>query len=259
MRRWSFILLFSVLMTVFSSASHSAPVQVDGELLPGSCYVSDGVTYAPMRAVLNAFGTWEVDWDEQTAQAVAVSDGHRVAADPDEDFLTVDDAVFPCQVTVLQGCTYLPLRLLTEALGGSVRWDAYLQGAAVTSPDAPCDAADLYWLARIISAESGDEPYLGQIAVGNVVLNRVADASFPDSIPAVIFDRTDGVQFEPVQNGTVYACPAASSVAAAEAVLSGEVAVPDALYFYAPALSQGVWINSHCRYITTIGGHRFYR
>ena len=62
------------------------------------------------------------------------------------------------------------------------------------------DAIDLYWLSRIIYAESGAETLDGQIAVGNVVLNRMASKEFPDSIPGVIFDRVDGIQFEPVEN-----------------------------------------------------------
>ena len=78
----------------------------------------------------------------------------------------------------------------------------------------------------------------GQIAVGNVVLNRVAAKEFPNTIPAVIFDRKHDVQFTPVSNGTVYLPPTAKSVEAAKRVLNGENTAGKALYFYAPALSQ---------------------
>ena len=98
----------------------------------------------------------------------------------------------------------------------------------------------------------------GQIAVGNVVLNRVASEEFPDSIPAVIFDRKHDVQFTPVANGTVFLTPTAQSVEAARRTLNGENTVGEALYFYAPALSQGVWINANRTYLMTIGCHRFY-
>ena len=94
--------------------------------------------------------------------------------------------------------------------------------------------------------------------MGNVVLNRVESGQFPDTIPGVIFDRVDGVQFEPVKNGTVYDEPTAQSVEAARRVLEGENVIGDALYFYAPALSQGVWINANRTYAQTIGCHRFY-
>lgn len=70
----------------------------------------------------------------------------------------------------------------------------YLSGAAVTSPDAPYNAVDYYWLSRIISAESQGEPLEGQIAVGNVVLNRVESDQFPDTIAGVVFDQKYAVQ-----------------------------------------------------------------
>ena len=146
---------------------------------------------------------------------------------------------------------------LCRALGLAVSWDGSLGGAAV-STGAAASAGDLYWLSRIISAESQGESLTGQIAVGNVVLNRVASSDFPDTIRAVVFDTRDGVQFEPVSNGTVYDEPTAQSVAAARAALSGTSVVGKCLYFYAPALSQGTWIRTHRTYYTTIGCHRFY-
>ena len=138
------------------------------------------------------------------------------------------------------GVTYVPLRLVCEALGCKVEWDPYLGGAAVTSPGAAYDAVELYWLSRIIYAESGAESMTGQIAVGNVILNRVESSRFPNTVEGVIFDRKDAVQFEPVSNGQIYKTPSAQSVEAARRVLDGENVIGSALYFYAPALSQGV-------------------
>jgi N-acetylmuramoyl-L-alanine amidase len=61
-----------------------------------------------------------------------------------------------------------------------------------------------------------------------------------------------------VANGTVYKTPSAKSVEAAKRTLNGENTIGEALYFYAPALSQGVWINANRSYLKTIGCHRFY-
>ena len=103
------------------------------------------------------------------------------------------------------------------------------------------------------------ESFQGQLAVGSVVMNRVASDEFPDTIREVVFDCKDGVQFEPVSNGTIYDEPSPLSVTAARQILSGgESVVGDCLYFYAPALSQGKWINANRTYYTTIGCHRFY-
>ena len=238
-------------------AARPANLQVDGELLETSAYVKEGTAYAPLRELLEALGDWNVWWDGSAARAV--SEDASLSADPDGNTLTVNGRHYPCVVDVVEGRTYVPLRLTAEALGGSARWDPWLDGAAVTSPHAEYDAMDYYWLARIIHAESGGEPLEGQIAVGNVVLNRVSSEDFPDSIPGVIFDTENGVQFEPVSNGTVTNEPTELSLEAARRALSGENTAGDALYFFAPALSQGTWIDSSRTYRQTIGCHRFYQ
>jgi N-acetylmuramoyl-L-alanine amidase len=240
------------------AAARTVPVQVDGETLSAVCYLESGVTYVPLRTLLDALGGWEIRWDSQQKAAVATSAAYRLTADPTADTVTINGQVSAGRVTVQSGRTYVPLRLVIEQLGGTAEWDPYLGGAAVTSAGADYDAVELYWLAHIISAESQGESLTGQIAVGSVVLNRVSSDDFPGTVAAVIFDRADGVQFEPVANGTVYETPTAQSVEAARRALDGETPVGKALYFYAPALSQGAWINANRTYLTTIGCHRFY-
>lgn len=251
-------LLAAAALALPVQASRTVPVQVDGETISGTAYLERGVTYVPLRSLLDAFGGWDLKWDSQAQAAVAVSGSARLTADPAANTITVDGRAYDAQVAVTNGRTYVPLRLVAEALGGTAEWDPYLGGAAVTSAGAAYDAVDLYWLSRIISAESGGESLTGQIAVGNVVLNRVASDEFPDTIPEVIFDQAYAVQFEPVENGTVYRAPTSLSVEAAERALNGEEVIGAALYFYAPALSRGVWINANRTYYRTIGCHRFY-
>lgn len=244
------------------AAARTVPVQVDGVLLESDAYLEDGVTYAPLRDLMDALGGWTVYWDGGSCTAVAESDCGtiRLTADPDRDTLTVNGETYAGAVTVAEGRTYVPLRLAAEALGGSAAWDPWMAGAAVTSAEAAYDAVDCYWLSRIIYAESGAEPIEGQIAVGGVVLNRVESDEFPDSIPAVIFEGAGEsvVQFEPVANGTVYQQPSEQAMEAARRALAGENTVGNSLYFYAPALSQGEWINASRTYQQTIGCHRFY-
>ena len=156
------------------------------------------------------------------------------------------------------------VRTVAQATGAQLTWDAQ-RGTAVLNTEgavparANYDEEELDWLARIISAESRGEPLLGQIAVGNVVLNRVADSRYPDTIQGVILDDNYGIQFEPVANGTVYQEPTQSAVLAAKLCLEGASVVEDCLYFFAPALSPGTWIVNNCTYVTTIGCHQFYR
>ena len=251
-------LLAAATLALPVGAARTVPVHVDGDPVSGTSYLERGVTYVPLRYLLDSLGGWEIDWDSSQKAAVAVSGSTRLTATPATDTIRINDQTLYGSVTVSDGRTYVPLRMVAEALGNEVEWDPYLQGASVTSPDAEHNATDLYWLSRIIHAESGAEPMEGKIGVGNVVLNRVDAEQFPDTIPDVIFDRKHAVQFEPVENGTVYRTPSAQSVEAAKRVLNGENTVGESMYFYAPALSPGTWINANRPYHMTIGCHRFY-
>ena len=251
-------LLAAASLSLPARAARTVPVQVDGQLLEDGSYLEQGVTYVPLRTILDAMGGWEVSWDSRTKTAVADSGSARLTADPARNTIQVGGKTYSGRVTVEDGRTFVPLRILVEALDGKVCWDGRLSGAAVTSAGAEYDAEELYWLSRIICAESGGEPMEGQIAVGNVVLNRVESQDFPDTIPDVIFEYNGKIQFEPVENGTVYKDPTERSVEAAKRTLDGENTIGDALFFYAPALSQGEWINENRTYYKTIGCHRFY-
>ena len=253
-----FGLLAAAVLAVPTQAARTIPVHVNGSPTAGSSYLESGVTYVPLRFLLDALGGWTIDWDSSQKAAVAASGSTRLTASPSADTIRINSKTMRGSVTLENGRTYVPLRMVAEALGHEVEWDPYLGGASVTSANAAYDAEDLYWLSRIINAESGGEPMSGQIAVGNVVLNRVKSQEFPDTIPGVIFDRKHAVQFEPVENGTIYRTPSSKSVEAAMRVLDGENTVGEALYFYAPALSQGTWINANRVYHMTIGCHRYY-
>ena len=243
-----------------ASAARKVPVTVDGTVLPTEAHLEQGVTSVPLRALLDAVGGWQVWWDSDNRCAVANSGDTTVIARPGEWAITVNGSTQAATQAVYidNGRTYVPLRVLCNALGWDVEWDSTLGGAAVTLGADGWTEEDLYWLSRVISAESRGESFTGQLAVGNVVLNRVAAPEFPNTIKGVIFDENHGVQFEPVSNGTIYDIPAESSVAAAKAVLAGKNVIGDCLYFYAPALSDGTWIRTNRAYYTTIGCHRFY-
>ncbi|HBM81360.1 MAG TPA: hypothetical protein DD426_11105 [Clostridiaceae bacterium] len=119
---------------------------------------------------------------------------------------------------------------------------------------------NLYWLSRIIYAEASGEPYLGKVAVGNVVLNRVASRYFPNSVKGVIFEYYKGVpQFSPVADGSIYNIPSTQSIKAALEALRGAKPARDALYFFNPRKSSGSWIARNKTYVTRIGNHVFYK
>lgn len=113
---------------------------------------------------------------------------------------------------------------------------------------------DLTLLAKLVQVESGAESYAGQLAVANVVLNRVNDKHFPNTIKGVIYAPK---QFPPAHNGLLdRAKPGKNAWKAAEAALGGENNVKGALYFYNPKVTSGSFWNS-LTLIKEIGTHRF--
>lgn len=117
---------------------------------------------------------------------------------------------------------------------------------------------DLYWLSRLIEAEAQGEGYIGKVAVGNCVLNRVLSKDYPNNVVKVIFDTNYGVQYQPISNGKIYNTPSVSSIQAAVAALEGARPVGNSMFFYNPKKSTSSWIANNRRYYTTIGNHNFH-
>ena len=160
---------------------------------------------------------------------------------------------------------YVPIRLLARAFGVEIGWNSYTRSVTVSGSVKPILSGDkfyredeVYWLSRIISAESRGEPLLGQIAVGNVVLNRVKSSDYPNTIWGVIFDRKYGTQFSPVLNGSVYAEPYYLSVIAAKLCLEGVTVSEKVLFFYQPEIATSFWIPENRPYAFKIGHHYFF-
>lgn len=114
-------------------------------------------------------------------------------------------------------------------------------------------ANEVALLARIISAEARGEPYSGQVAVGAVILNRVAHPSFPNTLAGVIYQPG---AFSCLDDGGVNAAVADSAYRAARDAINGSDPSGGAIYYYNPAKSTNQWIFSR-PIITVIGNHRF--
>ena len=175
-------------------------------------------------------------------------------------------ALFTMSPTVIMsdGRMYIPASVFTKATGLLLAESSSL--VSINGSFKPLVSADkfyredeLLWLSRIINAESCGEPLLGQIAVGGVVMNRVASSAYPNTIYGVIFDRRYGVQFSPILNGSIYDTPCYNSVLAAKICLEGVDVTGGALFFLQPEISQSSWIPKNREYLFTVGRHDFYR
>lgn len=232
---------------------------MEGVSVSSRAEIRDGTAYIPLRDLSEAAGDWTLTWDGEAEAAAAEGEHFSLHVPIDGSDLLVEGAAYGIGGAYLKGgSVYVPLREVGRLLGFDVQWQGPGQPIALRRTPVACSEEDFYWLCRIISAESQGEPLLGQIAVGTVVLNRVACPDFPDTITEVIFDEAGGIQFEPVANGAVYWEPTAQSVLAAELVLAGARAAGESMFFYAPALSEGLWINENREHYVTIGCHRFY-
>ena len=130
--------------------------------------------------------------------------------------------------------------------------------SAIAAGDEYYDDDKLLWLSRIIHAESGNQPLAGKIAVGTVVMNRVAHPDYPNTIYGVIFDNQHGVQFTPTENGAIWCDPSEESVTAAKIVLEGYRTNEDILFFMNEAIAVSSWISDNCEYEFTIQDHSFW-
>ena len=108
-------------------------------------------------------------------------------------------------------------------------------------------------LARLISAEARGEPYVGQVAVGAVVMNRVEHPSFPNDIAGVIYQPG---AFSCLQDGQWDEPVADSAYRAAREALAGADPTGGAIYYFNPQTATSEWIWSRPE-ILTIGNHRF--
>lgn len=117
--------------------------------------------------------------------------------------------------------------------------------------------ADIDLMAKLIYAESRGEPFEGKVAVASVVLNRVLNSGFPNSIKEVIFQTN---AFSCVRNGEIKANPDQSCYDAVYEAINGKDPTNEALYFYNPAIATCSWMKQTQKKDTkSIGNHVFFK
>ncbi len=113
--------------------------------------------------------------------------------------------------------------------------------------------ADLNLLAHLVYAEARGESYTGQVAVASVVLNRVKNSSFPNTVAGVIYQRG---AFSVVADGQINLTPNQTAMSAARDAMNGWDPTYGAIYYFNPNTATNGWIWS--RPVTVIiGNHRF--
>ena len=242
-------------------------VSVNGKALSEPAVIMNGTLYLPLRAFANSLGTANVSYNKTTKTATLSMNGLYLTA-TDGGFVTYanDRPLFSFSPNVLMsnGRMYVPASALTKALGVEIKAQNN-STVSISGSYTPLTHAskfyredEVYWLARIITAESAGESLIGQIAVGDVILNRVRSPLYPNTIYGVIFDRKYGVQFSPVLDGRIYNTPTYTATLAAKICLEGTSLSDNAMFFLNPKTAESNWIVKSRKYAYTIGGHDFY-
>lgn len=228
----------------------------------------NGAPYVALRSFIDELGNMTVTYNSQirtlnvkgAGLEMDVIDGGNVIYANGRMLFSMSPSVI-----MTNGRMYAPLKLIAKALGLSYYQSAATGAFMLSGSVKPLTHANsyyasdaVYWLSRIISAESRGESLLGQIAVGAVVMNRVKSSLYPNTIWGVIFDKKYGVQFSPIIDGSIYNTPVSSSVVAAKICLEGFSVNNDALFFLYPRASTSTWIPNNRTYLFSIGKHDFY-
>ena len=262
------ILLSLVILFGFTVTSSAVSLTYDGLDYPNSepIFIESGVTYVSARAMLDLREENSASWDPHNSRASFYTDTLELLLDVGNTDILANGTVLSSQLPVIlvNGRVCLPVRALASALGASVGFDSHNTHITLKTinnypgSESTYSAEDLYWMSRIIHAESCGESYLGKLLVGEVVMNRKRSESFPHTVYDVIFDRKNGVQFTPIANGTVYNDPCDECVNAAIASLIGVSRMKNAMYFVNMSLVPVSWVSQNRPVIAKIGNHTFF-
>ena len=143
--------------------------------------------------------------------------------------------------------------LTADGIAGSATLLYLGLGGGGTTNNTSYSDADVQLLGKVISAEARGESYEGQVAVGAVILNRVAHSSFPDSISGVVYQNG---AFSCVNDSNWYQPISETSKKAAIDALNGWDPSGGAIYYFNPAKTNDKFMHSR-PVITVIGSHKF--
>ena len=241
-------------------------VYVSGTKYAGRAYLIGSVTYVGIREFSMHMGVTSVSWDAKSKTATVKSDSLSISARSGSLYIIANGRYLwaGSGIIIKNGTMYVPIRTIAKAFGADVSWDQRTRTVNISGSSPLKSGADyynktdLYWLSRIIHAESVGEPLLGKVAVGTVVMNRTKSSLFPNTVYNVIFDKKNGVQFTPTANGAINCTPSEESIIAAKLCLDGASISEKALFFVNEALAQSSWVSDNRPFIVTVGNHKFY-
>ena len=143
--------------------------------------------------------------------------------------------------------------LTVDGIAGTKTLNAMGITSGSNSGGTTSNSSNVNLLAHLIYGEARGESYVGQVAVGAVIMNRVKSSLFPNTISGVIYQRG---AFDAVSDGQINMTPNSTAIKAAQDAINGWDPSYGAIYYFNPNTATNKWIWS--RPVTvTIGKHRF--
>ncbi len=143
--------------------------------------------------------------------------------------------------------------LTVDGIAGSKTLAAMGITSSGNSSGTTSNSSNVNLLAHLIYGEARGESYIGQVAVGAVIMNRVKSSSFPNTIAGVIYQKG---AFDAVSDGQINMTPDSTAKKAAQDAINGWDPSYGAIYYFNPATATNKWIWSRPMTVT-IGKHRF--
>lgn len=143
--------------------------------------------------------------------------------------------------------------LQVDGIAGTQTLNAMGIMTSSTSSSSTNNSSNVNLLAKAIYGEARGEPYVGQVAVGAVIMNRVKSSKFPNTISGVIYQSG---AFDAVSDGQINLTPDSTAKKAAQDAMNGWDPTYGAIYYFNPNTATNKWIWSRPMTVT-IGKHRF--
>lgn len=239
------------------------PVYFDGLLSCRGYLVGDN-TYVSLEAVCAVLGyDAEVNYDKEKDELSVNAAGISMTVCSADEYMCANGRYIylPDGYIEVEGSFVVPAEAVAKifTLGvernesdGALDFDT-ADEQILLSGDEFYDEDELYWMSRIITWESGNQPVAGQIAVGNVILNRIGDPRFGETIKDVIFQPG---QFAVVDSGAIYGEPYEISAVCAKLVYEGYNTVGKATFFQTGRYWGSDMVCT--TWVAQIGDHNFF-
>lgn len=243
------------------------PVYLDG-VLTTRAYRKKDTVFIQLRPLCVRAGI-DMDWSGDEKSFTLTLGGLRVEGKAGQKYFTASGRYLyaPEDWLIREGELCLPEWVVCKLLNlsaGSRGESLYLDASKLRLLEGGEDYYDLnfpyddiHWLSHIITSEAGIEPMEGKIGVGNVVMNRVKSAEFPNTVFGVVYDYEHSIQFEPVSKGTIHDDPKPEDVIAAYLVLEGANTAGNCIFFVNPSFGS-FWFDNNLDFVMKLGRHNFY-